>query len=74
MRLSDLQQKMVISIKDGKHLGVIVDAEIDSKGSITYFTIMTKHFFKRFFKNEPEVSVTFSQIVKIGEDVILVDL
>jgi len=74
MRLSDLQLKMVISVKDGKHLGVIVDAEVDSKGAITNFTIMTKHFFKRLFKNEPEINVTFSQIVKIGEDVILVDL
>lgn len=74
MRLSDLQSKMVINVKDGKHLGVIVDAEVSESGSINYFTIMPKHFFRRFFKNEPETNIVFKQIVKIGEDVILVEL
>lgn len=74
MRLSDLQSKMVININDGKHLGVISDAELNDNGSINYFSIMPRRFFKRIFKNEPEVNVTFKQIIKIGEDVILVDL
>lgn len=74
MRLSDLQTKMVINTNDGKHLGVIGDAEVTSTGQIKYFTVMPKKFFRRLFKNETEVNVTFEQIVKIGEDVILVDL
>lgn len=74
MRLSDLQSKMVINISDGRHLGVIVDAEINESGNIIAFTIMTKHFFKRLFRNEAEITITFKQIVKIGEDVILVEL
>lgn len=74
MHLSDLQTKMVINTNDGKHLGVIGDAEITSTGQIKYFSVMPKRFFRRLFKNEPEVNVTFEQIVKIGEDVILVDL
>ncbi len=74
MRLSDLQLKMVINIEDGKHLGVITDADITPEGNINYFIVMQKHFFKRLFKNDNEVSVTIKQIVKIGEDVILVDL
>lgn len=74
MRLSDLQLKMVINIEDGKHLGVITDADITPDGNINYFIVMQKHFFKRLFKNDNEVSVTIKQIVKIGEDVILVDL
>lgn len=74
MFLSDLQTKMVINTNDGKHLGVIGDAEITSTGQIKYFSVMPKRFFKRLFKNDPEVNVTFEQIVKIGEDVILVDL
>jgi len=74
MRLSDLQTKMVINTNDGRHLGMIVDAEVSSTGQIQFFTIMTRRFFRRFFKNEPEVNVTVEQIVKIGEDVILVDL
>lgn len=74
MHLSDLQTKMVINTNDGKHLGVIGDAEITSVGQIRYFSVMPKRFFKRLFRNDVEVNVTFEQIVKIGEDVILVDL
>ena len=74
MRLSDLQLKMVINIQDGKHLGVITDADITQDGNINYFIVMQKHFFKRLCKSDAEVSVTIKQIVKIGEDVILVDL
>ena len=74
MHLSDLQTKMVINTNDGRHLGVIDDAEITSTGQIKYFSVMPKRFFKRLFRNDIEVNVTFEQIVKIGEDVILVDL
>jgi len=74
MHLSDLQTKMVINTNDGRHLGVIGDAEITSTGQIKYFSVMPKRFFKRLFRNDIEVNVTFEQIVKIGEDVILVDL
>ena len=74
MRLSDLQTKMVVNVNDGRHLGVISDAEVDDKGVINYFTVMSRHFFKRLFKSQPEVNVTINQIVKIGEDVILVEL
>ena len=74
MRLSDLQRKMVVNVKDGRHLGIISDAEINEKGEILYFTIMPKHFFRRLFKNETEVNVTIEEIVKIGEDVILIQV
>jgi len=74
MRLSDLQAKMVINVKDGKHLGTIMDAELNENGEIIYFSIMPKRLFRRLFKSEPDVNVTFKQIIKIGEDVILVDL
>ncbi len=74
MRLSDLQAKMVINVKDGKHLGIIVDAEVTELGQINYFVVATKHFFKRLFRNLPEQTIEIKQIVKIGEDVILVEL
>ena len=73
MRLSDLQVKDVVNTKDGKKLGKIMDAEIDSKGTIMYLAVEQKRFF-RFFSTNPEVNITFNQIVKIGEDVILVEL
>ncbi len=74
LRLSDLQVKMVINVKNGKHLGVIVDAEMTEAGTINYFVVMPKHFFRRLFKADSEINVAIKEIVKIGEDVILVDL
>ena len=74
MKLSDLQSKMVVNVKDGKHLGTIIDAEVNESGQILYFTVMVRHLFKRLFKSEAEVNITIKQIVKIGADVILVDL
>lgn len=73
MKLADLQIKDIINTKDGKKLGRIIDAEIDNKGQISYFVVEQKKFFK-FFSSNLEVNITFNQIIKIGEDVILVEL
>ena len=74
MRLSDLQAKIIINVNNGKQLGNLVDAEINNEGNIIYFVVMSRKFFRRFLNRESEITVTFKQIVKIGEDVILVDL
>lgn len=73
MRLADLQMKDIINIKDGRRLGRIIDAEIDNKGQIINIIIESKKIFKSFKTNNEE-NITFNQIVKIGEDVILVEL
>ena len=74
MRLSDLQAKIIINVNNGKQLGNLVDAEINNDGNIIYFVVMSRKFFRRFLNRESEITVTFKQIVKISEDVILVDL
>ena len=73
MRLADLQRKDVVSLKDGRRLGRIIDVEIDGLGNIEYPVIEPKRFF-RFFTSTEETTVTFKQINKIGEDVILVEI
>jgi YlmC/YmxH family sporulation protein len=73
MRLADLQRKDVVSLKDGKRLGRIIDVEIDGVGEILYLVIEPKRFFRLFGSSE-ETTVTFKQINKIGEDVILVEI
>ena len=72
MRVSDLQIKDVVNMKDGKKLGRIIDIDIEPNGTINYFVVLERHFF-RFFKNREEVNIYINQIKKIGEDVILVD-
>lgn len=71
MRLSDLQAKDIVS-NEGKIVGKIIDAEIDSSGKLQYLVVEAKKMFRGF--NNKETNVSFDQIVKIGEDVILVDI
>lgn len=73
MRVSDLQQKDVVSLLDGRKLGRIVDIELEESGTIKYFLVEPKRFF-RFLGSSGEVSVAMNQIKKIGEDVILVEI
>ena len=68
MRLSDLQNKDVVDVATGKRIGNVIDAET---GSIIRLIIYDK---KGFFslKASDEVGIKWSQIKKIGTDVILV--
>ncbi|MBQ1813172.1 MAG: YlmC/YmxH family sporulation protein [Bacilli bacterium] len=70
MRLSDLQKKDIINISDGVKIGNIIDVNINDKGIITSL-IADRTTFK-FFSNTDEIEIYFDQIVKIGDDVILV--
>ncbi len=72
MRLADLQRKDIVSLKDGRRLGRIIDVQLDDEGKIEYFLVEQKRFF--FFLGGEETTVNFHQIQKIGEDVILVEL
>lgn len=73
MRVSDLQIKDVVSMIDGRRLGRIVDIELEENGTIKYFIVEPKRFF-RFFGPTGETSISMGQIKKIGEDVILVEI
>ena len=73
MRLSDLQSKDVVNIKDGKRIGRIIDIEIDTEGRILYLVVEQKRRFTNFVGAGSDSTITFAQISKIGEDIILVD-
>jgi YlmC/YmxH family sporulation protein len=75
MCLSELQSKDVVNIIDGKRIGTIVDARIeDSTGKIVALVIESKKGVFGFLSNRQELEVFWDQIVKIGEDIILVKL
>ena len=74
MRLSDLQSKTVINLIDGKNIGSIIDVSVDEKGLITGLMVEKKRFFISFFTSKKEVIVSWENIDKIGEDVILVNI
>lgn len=72
LRLSELQNKTVINLVDGKNIGNIIDLSIDEKGN-TIGLIVEKHkFLISYFTSQKEFSISWDQIEKIGEDVILV--
>ena len=70
MRLSDLQRKEIVNIVDGKRVGIIIDIVGDEKGYIN--TLVLEDRRGRKFSRE-EYNIMWSQIVKIGDDIILID-
>ncbi|MBR1376815.1 MAG: YlmC/YmxH family sporulation protein [Bacilli bacterium] len=72
MRLSDLQNKDVLNIEDGKVIGKIIDVIIDDKGIIQKFVVEKYKFLISMFTSHAEIEVSWKNILKIGEDVILV--
>lgn len=70
MRLSELQLKEIVNVVNGKRIGMIIDVIVDEKGNINNLVLEEKRG-KKFSREEYNVS--WSQIVKIGDDIILVD-
>ena len=70
MRLSDLQRKEIINMNTGKKLGIIIDVILDISGNIKNLVLEEKHV-KRFSSRE-EYQIDWNQIVKIGDDIVLV--
>ena len=73
--MSDLQMKEIIDISSGKRLGMIVDVVIDSKGTIVKLMLDNrKNRGKLFSNNKEDVYVEWNNIVKLGDDIILVNI
>ena len=72
MRLSDLQNKTVINLIDGKNIGNIIDVNVNDNGMTTGIVVEKHRFLVSYFSNKKEIVINWNQIEKIGEDVILV--
>lgn len=72
MRLSDLQDKDIVNISDGKKIGSIIDVNIDEEGGMKSLVVEESKFV--LFGSKNEMEVMWKQIEKIGEDVILVKI
>lgn len=69
--LSDLQNKDIINVFDGKKVGTIIDVSIDKEGKILEMSVQRRKFI--FFSGGTS-KIKWSQIDKIGKDVILVNV
>ena len=70
MHLSELQLKEIINISNGKRIGIIVDVVVSTDGKIEKLVLEEKRG-RKFAKEEYEIS--WNQIIKIGDDIILID-
>ena len=74
MNLSDLQEKEVIDISTGKRIGAIIDIIISMTGNISKLVLEDRKSSRRLFsKNQDDIYLDWKQIIKIGDDIILVD-
>ena len=71
--MSELQTKDIINVSDGKKIGNIIDVVINDGKILSLVIEQNKMFMSKFMGNN-EIEVGWSNIEKIGEDVILVKL
>ena len=71
MRISDLQSKDIVNVNDGKMIGSIIDVFINDDGSMNSLIVERSKFFKL---SHGEIEIKWTQVKKIGEDVILVSI
>lgn len=74
MVLSELSAKDVVNNEDGIKLGRIVDIEIDvASGKVLNITIDRGFRLTSIFTSKNQTVIPWSRIIKIGNDVIIVD-
>lgn len=73
MLFSELCLKDVVNVVDGEKLGKIIDFDIDTvDGKILSITV-SKHLKLNKLFNKNETLIPWKQVVKIGEEVIIVN-
>lgn len=74
-KTSELREREVINIIDGKKLGFTSDLEIDPEtGKIIALVLPAPGRFRWLLGRTEEIVIPWRQIKKIGSDVILVEL
>ncbi|MTI81392.1 MAG: YlmC/YmxH family sporulation protein [Firmicutes bacterium] len=75
VKISELRTREIINVVDGRRLGVIKDIDIDmEQGKISALILPGTGRVLGFLGREEEFIVPWDKIVKIGMDVILVEV
>ncbi len=70
----ELEAKDVINVVDGKNLGNICDMSFEiGPGRILSITTKKSAGLFSFFKKEDGIEIAWDQVVKIGDDVVIVN-
>lgn len=75
VRASELRMLDVINITDGRRLGNVFDIDLDvNTGDILALLVPRGRGLFSFFQAQSDLAIPWERIVKIGVDVILVEL
>lgn len=75
VRVSELRQRDVVNVRDGRRLGLIADVELDiENGKIRSIILPGGPKLLGFFGRTDDMVIPWNQIKKLGMDVILVEL
>ena len=74
IKITELKNRDVVNVNDGRRLGVIGDLDVDlERGVVNSIIIPTQKGFWSKFSASKEHVISWKKIVKIGVDTILVD-
>lgn len=74
VRISDLRDRDVVNVNDGKRLGVISDVDVDiENGKLKAIIIPGAGGFMGVLGKKHDLVIPWDKIVKVGVDTILVD-
>lgn len=74
IRIADLRYREVINVSTGQRLGYISDVEMDSEsGRVLAMIVPGPYRFFGLFGRGEDYVLTWESIIKIGEDIILID-
>ncbi len=75
VRISDLENRDVINIADGRRMGNVVDLELDlESGRIQAIVVPGSQRLLGLWGKSDEIVIAWDKIKKIGADVILVEV
>ncbi len=74
-KISDLQERQIVNIADGKCLGNLKDIELNLlDGTIQALVLPGVGGFLGILQNQGELLIPWQRVVRIGVDVVLIDM
>lgn len=74
-KISDLQERQIVNIADGRCLGNIKDIELNIlDGSIQALVLPGMGGFWNLIQNQGELLIPWQKVVRLGVDVVLIDM